>query len=281
MAILTGAIQMEGRVGGLIFYRRGNKTCCRSMPNYRPDSQSAASRQSAGEFGKASKAAKLIRHAMNGLWPLPHDGTLVNRLNKTLYTALLKDAVHPRGQRTLAPAALQQTLTGFRFNKKASLPFQVNITRPSAARVHVSLPDKWKELLKQPRFATHIQVQVAALSVDLEANICHKTAIAVACTPLRDGVVPVLELPHKKNVTTIMVLQIRYLNEGGNGQVYTSADLSCMQSGVIGVLLPEKQPQKVLTSSPHVPQPFTQPHNTPSPNGKRKQLVTTLPAHPS
>ncbi|SEM45515.1 hypothetical protein SAMN04488505_104450 [Chitinophaga rupis] len=103
----------------------------------------------------------------------------------------------------------------------------------------------------------------------------------MACTPLQEGVLPVLELAHKKNATTIMVLQIRYLNEGGNGQVYTSADLSCMQSGVIGVLLPEKQPQKVLAISPAAPQPFTQSHSTRSQSRKRKQLVTTLPAHPS
>lgn len=57
---------LSGHVGDLIFYERNGKPCCRKMPQYGPDSMSAASKQSSREFAKASKAAKLIRSALKG-----------------------------------------------------------------------------------------------------------------------------------------------------------------------------------------------------------------------
>lgn len=237
-------MKIEGRVGDLIFYRRGNKTCCRSRPVYRPGSLSAASRQSAGEFGRASSAAKQFRRALGGLWPASHDSGMVNRLNAAFYRALRADE-RPRGQRVITPAALKAALQQFRFNNQAALRFQVNCTRQPHGQLRVSLPHNWVQLLKCPRYASHVQVQVAALALDAATGICRKTATVTDCVALgavHNGVLPLLQLSAGARLTTVIALQLRFIKEEANGAIYTSAEKAAMVSCVAAVLLPEKKP---------------------------------------
>ena len=76
---------LSGHVGDLIFYERNGKPFCRRMPQYSPDSMSAASKQSSREFAKASKAAKSIRSALNGVWQPAKEETTIYRLNTAVY----------------------------------------------------------------------------------------------------------------------------------------------------------------------------------------------------
>jgi len=233
---------MEGRVGDLIFYRRGNKTCCRSRPVYGPNSLSTASRQSAGEFGQASRAAKQFRQALEGLWPVPHDSGMVNRLNTALYRALRADP-RPRGQRSISPAALKEALRLFRFNDKAALRFKISCSyQPDG--VQVSLPQHWLQLLRRPRYASHVQVQAAALAVDAATGACYKTAAVTDCVALNamhNGVLPLLPLFAGAKHTTVIVLQLRFIKEEANGSIYTSAEKAAMVSCIAEVLLPVEQ----------------------------------------
>jgi hypothetical protein len=245
-------MKMEGRVGDLIFYRRGNKTCCRSRPVYKPDSLSAASRQSAGEFGRASSAAKQFRRALGGLWPASHDGGMVNRLNTAFYSALRADE-RPRGQRVITPAALKAALQQFRFNNQAGLRFQVNCARRPHGQLQVSLPHNWVQLLKRPRYASHVQVQVAALALDAATGICRKTATVTDCVALgavHNGVLPLLQLSAGAGLTTVIALQLRFIKEEANGAIYTSAEKVAMVSCIAAVLLPEKKPVARAAATP-------------------------------
>lgn len=251
MAILKGPMKLEGRVGDLIFYRRGNKTCCRSMPVYKPGSMTAASKQSAGEFGQASKAGKLFREALSGLWPIPQDSGMVNRLNITMYNALRADP-HPRGQRVITPAALKEVLKNFRFNNKAVPDIQVRCTREKG-QLRILLPEHWVQLLKRPRYASHVQVQVAALAMDAATGACRKVATVTDCIALEashTGVLPLLQSPPDPGLTTVVVLQLRFIKEEANGQIYTSAEKTGMLSCIVEVLLPEKKQKPVQGKRP-------------------------------
>ncbi|KAA2240202.1 hypothetical protein F0L74_28980 [Chitinophaga agrisoli] len=246
MAILSGPLQLEGKVGGMIFYKRGNKTCCRAMPQYTPESMTAASKQSAREFGRASKAGKLLRDALNGIWRLQHDNTMVNRLNKALYTALRKDPAHKRGARIITPVALQETLKNFRFNNKANLPFQAQTIRKPGGHIQVVLPPDWLTVLKKPRYASHVQLQAAAIAIDLETGACRKVSAATECISIDlpgDTLTLNMQLQAPKAMPVIVMIQARFVMEETDGRLYPSAQKSCLQSCVVAVLLPEKVQQ--------------------------------------
>jgi hypothetical protein len=99
---------LSGHVGDLIYYERNGKSFTRKMPEYGPDSMSTASKQSSREFAKASKAAKSVRSALNGIWLPAQDETTVYRLNKAVYAALREDTLHARGKRVFTAAALHR-----------------------------------------------------------------------------------------------------------------------------------------------------------------------------
>lgn len=274
MAILKGPMKLEGRVGDLIFYRRGNKTCCRSMPVYKPDSMSAASKQSAGEFGLASKAGRLFRQALSGLWPIPQDSGMVNRLNTAMYSALRADP-HPRGQRVITPAALKEALKNFRFNNKAVPNIRVSCTRENG-QLRILLPENWVQLIKHPRYASHVQVQVAALAMDAATGACRKVATVTDCVALEDphtGVLPLLQSPPDPGLTTVVVLQLRFIKEEANGQIYTSAEKTGMLSCIVEVLLPEKKPKPAPGKRPSPAAPIALPGKQPVATTRKKPRV--------
>lgn len=104
MAKQTGIALFTGKLENLVGYRRNGKYFIRAMPQ--KVQQTLATRQSAREFGIASRNAKLIRQATSPLLDMIPDSTSVNRLNKTLIRA---------GKTRL------EDIRGFRFNKHTAV----------------------------------------------------------------------------------------------------------------------------------------------------------------
>jgi hypothetical protein len=229
---------ISGKVGDLIFYKRMGTECVRRKPQYAPDSLSTASRQSANEFGKASKAGKLLRNALEGVLPLSHDGKMVNRLNKALFSAIQMDEAHSRGERNITPHALQTVLKDFRFNTNAhSYISSIQTTHLSDGQIQLTLPDQWQNQLKRPKGFTHIQLQIAAIGIDFNAGKVRHTATMATCLSLNmDTPLLPLQLAGSHKTATLIVMQIRFVQE--NGKVYTSEDKSCKLSFVAAVVPP-------------------------------------------
>ncbi|HEY8959400.1 MAG TPA: hypothetical protein VIM72_26505, partial [Chitinophaga sp.] len=82
MAKQTGLFQFTGKLGNMIGYQRNGNYFVRSMPL--TVKQTSATRQASRNFGIASRKGKLIRQAIMPQLDLHYDGSLVNRLNKTL-----------------------------------------------------------------------------------------------------------------------------------------------------------------------------------------------------
>ncbi len=240
MAILKGPFKLEGKVGNLVFSSSNGKTICREKPQFRPENMTAATKESAGEFGEASKAGKLIRNTLATLWPVPKDGSLVNRLTTQLASALRMDE-RPRGQRTFSTQAIQQVLRDFRFNSKAVPHMLAGTVQEPDGSIIVSLPENWPLYLKWPRYAPYVQLQVAALAVDLANGVCQQVATTTdyltADTP-HNGKFPGLQLPPGPATVILVVLQARFFNKETNGQFYASHQKNCMLSYVTAVLAP-------------------------------------------
>ncbi len=228
---------LSGHVGDLIYYERNGKQFCRKMPQYGPDSMSAASKQSSREFARASKAAKSIRSALNGIWQPARDETTVYRLNKAVYAALREDP-HPRGKRVFTAASLHQHLKDFRYNKKAVMTIGgIDTIRQENGSVVVKLPANWQHWLKPPKDARYIQLQAVALDMDLEQNICLGSTTAARCVPLGEKQ-HILQLPVTpvKATATIVLLQLRFLHT--NTGIQAAGTASSEQAFVTAVLEP-------------------------------------------
>lgn len=104
MAKQTGIVLFTGKLENQVGYRRNGKYFIRAMPQ--KVQQTLATRQSAREFGIASRHAKLIRQSVGPLLDMTPDNTFVNRLNKALIGA---------GKSRL------QDIRGFRFNKHTAV----------------------------------------------------------------------------------------------------------------------------------------------------------------
>ncbi|MCF6403566.1 hypothetical protein L3C95_11810 [Chitinophaga filiformis] len=229
---------LSGHVGDLIFYERNGKPFCRRMPQYGPDSMSAASKQSSREFARASKAAKSIRFALNGIWQPARDETTVFRLNKAVYAALREDTLRPRGKRIFNAAALHQHLKGFRYNKKAVMTIGgIDTIRQENGNVMVKLPANWQHWLKPPKDARYIQLQAVALDMDLEQYTCLGATTAASCVPLGEQqhslLLPVTPVCA---TATIVLLQIRFLHT--NAGIQATGTASSEQAFVTAVLEP-------------------------------------------
>ncbi|SHN76746.1 hypothetical protein [Chitinophaga sp. CF418] len=243
---------LSGHVGDLIYYERNGKQFCRKMPQYGPDSMSAASKQSSREFARASKAAKSIRSALNGIWQPARDETTVYRLNKAVYAALREDTRHPRGKRVFGPAALHQHLKDFRYNKKAVMTIGgIDTIRQENGNVLVKLPTNWQHWLKPPKDARYIQLQAVALDMDLEQHTCLGTTTAASCVPLGEKQHTLLLPATPVSATaTIVLLQIRFLHT--NTGIQAAGTTSSEQAFVTAVLEPVL-PLEEKTAHPQQP----------------------------
>ncbi len=229
---------LSGHVGDLIFYERNGKPFCRKMPQYGPDSMSAASKQSSREFAKASKAAKSIRSALNGIWQPVKEETTIFRLNKAVYAALREDTLHPRGERIFSADALHRQLKDFRYNNQAVMTIGgIDTLRQEDGSIMLVLPQKWQHWLNPPKGTRYIQLHAAALDMDFGNNTCQGVTTAAHCVPI-GGSMHTVHLPAipVKATATIVVLQLRFLHTENDIQVNNGA--RCEQAFVTAVLEP-------------------------------------------
>jgi hypothetical protein len=241
---------LSGHIGDLIYYERNGKSFTRKMPQYGPDSISAATKQSSREFAKASKAAKSIRSALNGIWQPAKDESTVYRLNKVVYAALREDDLHIRGKRVFTAAALHQHLKDFRYNKNAVMTIGgIDTIRQEGGNIMVKLPRNWQHWLKAPKDARYIQLQAVALDMDFEGNTCLRTTTAASCVPLGEKehtlTLPVTPV---RATATIVMLQLRFLQTDTG--VHAAGTASSEQAFVTAVL----EPVVPMVEKPNHPQ---------------------------
>jgi hypothetical protein len=242
---------LSGHVGDLIYYDRNGKSFTRRMPQYGPDSLSAATKQSSREFAKASKAAKSVRSALNRIWQPAKDESTVYRLNKVVYAALREDALHVRGKRVFTASALHQHLKDFRYNRNAIMTIGgIDTIRQENGSILVKLPGNWQNWLKAPNDARYIQLQAVALDMDFECNTCAGVTSAASCVPLGEKEHALLLPAIPVGATaTIVMLQLRFLRtDTGIHAAGTASSEQAFVTAVLDPVLPlvekKKDPQQ-------------------------------------
>lgn len=216
MAKQTGLFQFTGKLGNVIGYRRNGNYFVRSMPV--TVQQTSATRRASRNFGIASRKAKLIRQAIMPHLDINYDGSLVNRLNKTLIQA--------------------QHLEGFRLNKHTGVEKFFSV-QPFMQNGQLIIP---AQTLPQQGAATHLELTLVTTRISfIEQRITphHQTTITINMNAPFNGAELEATLPGKG--TLFVVLQVKALK----GKEI-SADRRFMAADIIAATTTENRKRKQL-----------------------------------
>ncbi|MCU4177667.1 hypothetical protein [Carboxylicivirga sp. N1Y90] len=176
MARQKGVIKLEGRVGDLSFYKSGGQFMAREKggvdgERIKKDPAYARTRENGAEFGRAGKAGKELRNALNEVLVRAADKRVSNRLAATILKAIQADTTNRRGERTVVDGDLT-VLKGFEFNNVASLESILKLSHTivfdrAAGTSQVAI-DAFNpnEEIPQVEGATHVRFILAMAAVD-------------------------------------------------------------------------------------------------------------------
>lgn len=204
MATQSGILNFTGKLGNMIGYRRNGTYFTRSMPA--SVKQTTATQRASRDFGIASRKGKLIRRAIVPHLHLPHDGSLVNRLNKTLIQS-------------------GTNLKGFRFNRHAAITQFFTVPPVVSQSGTCNIP---AQTLLPPPTATHLEITAMAVRINFaERRITGNstTAITIDLNKPFDGAILETNTPGKG--TLLILLQVKSFNGTSSleDRRFTAADI--------------------------------------------------------
>ncbi|TRX72577.1 hypothetical protein [Carboxylicivirga sp. M1479] len=176
MARQKGVIKLEGRVGDLSFYKSGNEYLAREKggvdgDRIKKDPAYARTRENGAEFGRAGKAGKELRNALNEVLVRSADKRVSNRLASAILKAIQADTTNRRGERNVLDGDLT-LLKGFEFNNVASLESVLKLSYTVAfdraaggSQLAIEAFNPSKEIPKVEG-ATHVRFILATAAVD-------------------------------------------------------------------------------------------------------------------
>jgi len=170
MANQNGIIKIDGQLGDLVFYKRGNTDVVRQKAASKK--QTEASKKSSRDFGSASRNAAYIRKAFAPLVKLYAYGDLVNRLNKRFIEIFKTIPAEQAGNKRLMDGNIA-LLKDFEFNAGKPLGQlwlnETDLRIEPDGSVKLMLPEgKTKSLLKPHPKATEARLQLMGFHFDLD-----------------------------------------------------------------------------------------------------------------
>ncbi|MGQ7856908.1 hypothetical protein ACUN24_21935 [Pedobacter sp. WC2501] len=169
MASQNGIIKINGQLGDLVFYKRGNTDVVRQKAAHKQ--QTEASKKSSRDFGTASRNAAYIRKAFAPLVKLYAYGDLLNRLNKRFIEIFKTIPTEQAGEKRLIDSDIT-LLKGFDFNSNKPLGTlwlsETDLHIEPDGLVKLILPKcELKSLLKPHPKATEARLQVMGFHFEL------------------------------------------------------------------------------------------------------------------
>jgi hypothetical protein len=179
MARQSGIIKLKGSVGDLSFYKSVDGFVVRRKggpDGYRIKNapQFVRTRENNSEFGRASRAGKLLRSAFRTLLRNSADGRMTSRLTQIMLKAIKDDRLSDRGQRSLTEGAMM-LVEGFEFNINASVdrifraPFISSIDRV-AGKLTVTFPEFAPATVLALPGASHCRLVIGGAEIDFSAG---------------------------------------------------------------------------------------------------------------
>lgn len=125
MSKQTGLIRLDGKIGGISFYKLGGEDLARiangpSKDRILKDSNFQRTRENNVEFGGSATLAKALRLAFANILPTMADGRITSRLVK-LFKEINLQSAGARGERAFSISDHRLMLVNFEFNNATSL----------------------------------------------------------------------------------------------------------------------------------------------------------------
>jgi hypothetical protein len=229
MARQTGILKFRGSLGGLSFYKHKHygmlvrKSNPVSAERIRTDPAFARSRENSSEFGRASKAAKLLRHGLLGFLRDIDTEFLDNRLMKHMLSIKNLDHINARGQRCISQALADNPtlLSGFELHASQSITRfmqQLPVVHNASGKI------SWTAfgLDRIPPKATHIVLTAFRGRLDFtketrDIRISENRTIALNNLPQEI----ILELPQPTGTSGVEIWGVKVLlMQKINGELY-------------------------------------------------------------
>lgn len=177
----AGIIPLRGTIENIIFYysktggyiarKKGNVDAQRIAS----DPAFARTRENSTEFGRASRAGRLVRMSFRSLMQNASDSIVAGRLVQAFSKVIRADVINERGQRNVTDGEVE-LLTGFEFNahsilrRMLSAPYSTDIDRATGIMTLHILSFIPKEMIAVPAGATHFVISCGGAEVDFEAG---------------------------------------------------------------------------------------------------------------
>ena len=247
MARQKGIITLEGTLGGINFYiRKGEATSRKGRGGFnskaiKKDPNMVRVRENASEFGRVSRAKKLVRLGLHPFLKDLADVSLHGRMMTLFQQIKVLDGVSERGQRTfengLATAEGRTLLLHFAITAQ-----KVSTMLPGDGHFD-SITHKYRltnfkpAALRLPKGANGLQLCLGVLQADFAddtSTFYRSEPVYVAATFVDNTVTLVpTSLPTEAGLR-IAVLQLRYYQEV-NGRLFLFNELAAQGLEVVGV----------------------------------------------
>jgi hypothetical protein len=226
MAKQLGILQIRGKLGNLSFYRSRGKQVVRTTPafdrqRFQKDPQLFRWRDNCAEFGRAGKAGKLLRAALQSHISHLNDNTVVTRLSTELLKVIKSDTINAPGLRNPADGNLG-LLTGFDFNRHSPLATtmfpKLYSSWNRAAGTGTIIPETFIPAvhLKTPGGASHFKLSAIGINIDFNAqafNVAVSTSAPFSCGGVQPQSIELIaELQRGSNHPSLLLLGIRFFN---------------------------------------------------------------------
>lgn len=188
-----GAIVIDGKVGGLSFYKSRYGDIVRAIGTVPKekivrDPKYAARRDAMSEFGYASRVGKLMRMAVQQHFRPGAEGSTNSRLTASIVRAIKADPIHERGKRRLT-AHNADMLKGFCWREGLSMSrvmrtaYSISMGNEAALTISDLVP---AEDIVAGAGATHADIVLLAAAIDPDGNTQVSTAASCGLIDLKE-----------------------------------------------------------------------------------------------
>ena len=249
MAVQMGIIPLQGTIGNINFYKRGDKFFARDKvgvdaERIATDPKFQRSRENATEFGEAVKATKLLCTALRSLVHSSSDNRMVLRLTSKMISVVQADTTSARGMRKVINGNAD-LLEGFEFNEPGKLsttflaPYVSDINRVTG-ELSISVPPFIPlNLVTAPPGATHFKLISGGAVCDFGDNSCVVDVHHSADLELRNDQTTEIVFNNKVPANTthplFLVLGVQFLQQV-NAWMYPLKDGSFNALAIVKVL---------------------------------------------
>jgi hypothetical protein len=176
MAKQRGIIKLEGTIAGVTFYKSADGYLAKeastiSAERIATDAAFERTRENNAEFGRAGKAANLVRTAFRGQLLRVKDSRMFSRLASEMMKVIKADATSVRGMRNVIDGEVE-LLQGFDFNGNSRLastlyaPYEATINRATGQFTTNLAAFVPAQLISAPIGATHFRINSLAAEID-------------------------------------------------------------------------------------------------------------------